>query len=213
MNEWIVWWMNGLLCDVWVDICNCVCNVLYYILICVFVFQGQIKPLYGNKTPLKLRMCQLFIYTNPQHMFRFQAILPKATELTKHGFGINLGCMKRTKYDTAIFGESGISISYSIQRILVNDADPSSEMSWCDDAVTETEKSSVTVALIAILVQHILGGSRRRCFIPGNSSQTNPSTCPLLMSTPGTRRFFAEISHQLAPLQIKFHVIYHLSLK
>ena len=38
--------MNELLWDVWVDICNCVCNVLYYILICVFVFQGQIKPLY-----------------------------------------------------------------------------------------------------------------------------------------------------------------------
>ena len=38
----IVCWMS----DVWVDTCNCVCNVLYYILICVFVFQGQIKPLY-----------------------------------------------------------------------------------------------------------------------------------------------------------------------
>ena len=38
--------MNELLWDVWVDTCNCVCNVLYYILICVFVFQGQIKPLY-----------------------------------------------------------------------------------------------------------------------------------------------------------------------
>ena len=38
--------MNELLWDVWVDTCNCVCIVLYYILICVFVFQGQIKPLY-----------------------------------------------------------------------------------------------------------------------------------------------------------------------
>ena len=148
MNEWIVSWMNELLWDVWVDICNCVCNVLYYILICVFVFQGQIKPLYGNKTPLKLRMCQLFIYTNPQHMFRFQTIPPMATELTKHGCGINLGCMKRTKDDTAIFGESGISISYSVQRILVNDADPSSGMSGCGDAVTETETRVPSLLLL-----------------------------------------------------------------
>ena len=59
--------MNELLWDVWVDICNCVCNVLYCSLICIFVFQGQIKPLYGNKTPLKLRMCWVFICTNPQH--------------------------------------------------------------------------------------------------------------------------------------------------
>ena len=34
-------------------------------------------------------------------------------------------------------------------------------------------------------------------------SKTNPSTCQLLMSTAGTRRFLATISHQLAPLQIK----------
>ena len=45
--------MNELLWDVWVDICNCVCNVLYYILICVFVFQGQIKPLYETINPIE----------------------------------------------------------------------------------------------------------------------------------------------------------------
>ena len=70
MNEWIVWWMNELLWDVWVDICNCVCNVLYYILICVFVFQGQIKPLDEIKPHEIIRKClsstrtrNMYVYT------------------------------------------------------------------------------------------------------------------------------------------------------
>ena len=91
VNEWIVWWMNELLWDVWVDIGNCVCNVLYCILICVFVFQGQIKPLYRNKTPLNYTEVFVF-YTNPQQMAPNEAwltgirnrqmILPSAVLLT-----------------------------------------------------------------------------------------------------------------------------------
>ena len=69
MNEWIVWWMNELLWDVWVDICNCVCNVLYYILICVFVFQGQIKPLYENK-PHETYGCVSYSSTRTRNKWR-----------------------------------------------------------------------------------------------------------------------------------------------
>ena len=59
--------MNELLWDVWVDICNCVCNVLYCILICISVFQGQIKPLY-EINPIETTDVSVIIYTNPQHI-------------------------------------------------------------------------------------------------------------------------------------------------
>ena len=38
-DEWKV--MNELLWDVWVDICNCVCYVLYYILMCFLFLRAK----------------------------------------------------------------------------------------------------------------------------------------------------------------------------
>ena len=60
--------MNELLWDVWVDICVCVCNVLYYILICVFVFQGQIKPLCETINPIETTDV-LVIYTRTRNNY------------------------------------------------------------------------------------------------------------------------------------------------
>ena len=89
-DEWMDSVMNELLWDVWVDICNCVCNVLYYILICVFVFQGQIKPLYGNNKPHETYGCVDYSYTNPQQMapdecWGISSVVPLAFEVCYAG--------------------------------------------------------------------------------------------------------------------------------
>ena len=46
--------MNEVLWDAWVDLCNCVFNVLYCILICVFVFRANKTIVYETINPMKL---------------------------------------------------------------------------------------------------------------------------------------------------------------
>ena len=79
-DKWMVWWMNSvmderltgwiwiineLLWDVLVVILNCVCNVLYCVLMCVFVFRAK-TIVYRTINSMLIRMCCLFICTNPQ---------------------------------------------------------------------------------------------------------------------------------------------------
>ena len=45
--------MNESLWDVWVDECNCFCNVLYYILICVFCFSRPNKTIVYEINPIE----------------------------------------------------------------------------------------------------------------------------------------------------------------